>query len=647
MSHLFWRSRYCKRGIVLVALLLLPTGGMSSDKDSRGLFGSLENLLEKHKKQYDKLFSESQKNSEFLRNTKGISSVSLHPEFLRSLLLYTSNGYLKFAAKDECRLLSLIDSGLAKTARERASDLLVEIVPEDGNAQSAIVSKENYLDYVYTKKCFGNKEIPALFSKKSIAQTIKSIKMAVPQSEKECRTILADWLKNPYIPYLCAIPDAIERGGAAAARLGSNPPKNFRQARQMRKTYLGGKFLKKAVPFFNRNYLTALCSALDQPKNFCGQYLSRDVWSKVVAGEQPSYKMDYRCRDILGKTELSEKDIKSCAKKFNGSPKICTTPSKKDFPHLFPTPNCKALSDALIASRLHTDYRDCPGNIDNQSVVNIHRIIAHKKKSRFPLDKKNCSFQANYSFAKLNLESKHEKGWPLTICYFDKISDEKKCYPYVPNFSGNDPLSETRIIAKILYRTAVSLEEKLCKIVEQAEFNPSRLQYKSGCFIVYNSLDCILSRCPKKILYDLKEVKGIEYVGFPSSEYFATSFGNEKFSANNMLLESLKLEKKTIHNLTFLKTLFKSFPRAIAHGVGCAEDMLPSFFKRNSFSGCRPLPFTIDGIVEKKGSAHLSFRSAIDDVHSPRLIPWNYVFSGISNYQELHPLNTWTFYGIK
>jgi hypothetical protein len=88
-------------------------------------------------------------------------------------------------------------------------------------------------------------------------------------------------------------------------------------------------------------------------------------------------------------------------------------------------------------------------------------------------------------------------------------------------------------------------------------------------------------------------------------------------------------------------------PGSIIHGVGCAEDLLPEFFPRNSINGCHPLPFIVDGHIEKDNTSLLVFRSAIDDVHTPRLILWQNIFNAVSAYQLLHPLNTWTLYGIK
>ena len=51
--------------------------------------------------------------------------------------------------------------------------------------------------------------------------------------------------------------------------------------------------------------------------------------------------------------------------------------------------------------------------------------------------------------------------------------------------------------------------------------------------------------------------------------------------------------------------------------------------------------------VKNKKEFNLSVRTTLDGIHSPRGIKWNNVFSGVKNYSQLHPLKTWTLYGIK
>ena len=624
---------------------MLQSESLNAQTPTTGIIKSLESLLKIHKKQYKEVFSQAQKNPTFLSDRQKIN-LTVNPFFMKSLLLHTNDSYLSLALKNECRFLSLIDSGLIKTALGFSNHIIVDIATKN-MTKTALVGKRNYLDYMYSKKCFHNKDIITLFNKKNIVKTVKSLSFPIPETYKECLKIHTNWITNSYLPYLCSIPESIRQGRTALQKLRGQITRSTQKAATFKKHHEKGKFLKKEIPYFQQNYLTTLCSSLDKPQNFCSQYLANNVWVKSRFGEQPLFKSAYKCQRILKKQTLSKNDIKKCTEKLNKKPGLCTNRGTEPLSALFPMPNCSTISDALLVSRLHTDYHDCPGGVDNQALVNIHRIIAHKKKLQVSSKDYSCSSQINYSFAKLNLDKKNDKGWPLRICYFDTILDKKICDHYVPGHSKDSSLDERHIVAKILYRLHGSKDQTPCKIVDQKNYNPHRLKYKSGCFIIIESKICTPFHCRKRIVYNTKEIKGLEYIGIPIFDYFPTAFSNEKFSADNLLLDSLKLEKKIIHNLTTLNVFMNQFPEGIIHGVGCAGDLLPSFFKKESFNRCRPLPFIIDGITEKNGTSYLTFRSALDDLHSPRLISWNHLFNGISNYREFHPLKTWTFYGIK
>ena len=613
----------------------------TNEKRPLGLIESFRSLLDEHKKQYQHSISKLQKNTTALSDIKKLRSVSLNKDFIKTLLIHTKNKYLKFAENDECKLLSLIDTGLARTAKGKIFFIPVLIDFEDGKKKNILVTKQDYLNYTYSKKCLNNREMLRLFTPKNIATTIKSLRVDTPKNKKECSKIHNEWTKNPFLPYLCAVSESIKKSTAAKASL-NNKNYNLNQIKAIESQYIKGEFFNKKITLFHKEYFSFLCSHLYEPENFCAPYLAKDVWNKIKQKEQPSYKITYKCKHIVKKDRLATKDIEYCAKKFNQDVKICTTSRNESFGALYPMPNCNIISESLLNSSLYTDYHDCPGNIDNHAVINIHRIIAHKKKLPILSDELSCSSQAHYSLAQLPY------SWPLKICYFDKISDKRECIPYVPKYTQEkDPLSEGHIVAKILYRIAGTLNQEPCTIISSKSFNPLLLKYKHGCFIVYDSQLCTTLHCKKKIIYDLKEIKNIEYTGANVFDYFPNSFKNEKLSLDNIILDSLKMEKKIIRNFTFLKGFFQKYSNAIVHGIGCAEDLLPSFFQKSSLGECSPLPFIVDGIVIKKHSLYLSFRSSIDDVHSPRLIPWDKIFNSISNYKELHPLNTWTLYGIK
>jgi len=151
----------------------------------------------------------------------------------------------------------------------------------------------------------------------------------------------------------------------------------------------------------------------------------------------------------------------------------------------------------------------------------------------------------------------------------------------------------------------------------------------------------------KKVIWEEKAQSDIRFIGKPVFDYFPTAFLNERYSFISMINEVKGTQQRTIKNLTDMKFYLDKIPSGIIHGVGCAEDLLPEEFARTTMNQCKPLPFIVDGYSMKNNETWIAFRSAIDDVHSPRLLLWQNIFNSVSAYRELHPLNTWTLYGIK
>jgi hypothetical protein len=59
------------------------------------------------------------------------------------------------------------------------------------------------------------------------------------------------------------------------------------------------------------------------------------------------------------------------------------------------------------------------------------------------------------------------------------------------------------------------------------------------------------------------------------------------------------------------------------------------------------MPFIVDGVHSDEMAMTLSVRPSVSDLHSPMPIHWNYVYSAVVNYQELHPIKSWTLYGLR
>ena len=116
-------------------------------------------------------------------------------------------------------------------------------------------------------------------------------------------------------------------------------------------------------------------------------------------------------------------------------------------------PNCEDISEALMVSQLETDYHDCPGYIDNEGMINIFRIINHLDGKKFASTPKSCVNEVNQTFASLLFDFDYEEGWPLRLCYQDRIDDVEKCLPYIPGNNETDKMSEGSVVSNILHKT--------------------------------------------------------------------------------------------------------------------------------------------------------------------------------------------------
>ena len=614
-----------------------------------GILESLIEIIGIEKNQYTRLISESEKKSLLITDESQVRKIKLDPFYVKSLLLNSDNKYLSFLGdgEDECRLIALFQNDLLKTSRGIINRVIVNYIDNTGERKRGLLTKSNFLEIYFKKKCINNKETENLFTLSSLESTLKNTNLPTPKTQVQCTQILNDWIDNPHAPYLCGIHERIQRGEKAKRILPvTNSVQRRRRFELQRRIKEANKYLPK-VPYFQRTYLSNLCNNIDDEAKFCDKYLAKDIWSKIVTGEKPDYLIEYKCKNILNKKSLTKNDIKKCAIKFKAEPNFCKTNGNRKHSSLFPLPTCDQISSALTSSKLVTKYHDCPGSVDNEGVINIHRIVNHFKGKHLPSDEFSCASATNLSFAKLNFESNNSKGWPLKICYKNLATEKKECNSYVPGISTGNKLSEDKVISSIIKKVERTPFKVECKLANSKRYNINRLGYKTGCFIVFDPENCTTMHCPKKVYYETKLIDYLKYEGKILFDYFPTSFSNEKYSAINLLSETYKKQSKKIRNYTELKFYFETFKSGIIHGIGCAEDLYPALFHRIKLNQCRPLPFIIDGIEKKTASGKLIFRAAINDIHSPILLEWNIIFNSVANYKELHPLNTWTLYGIK
>lgn len=639
ISHRFWLNQYYSISLIIGLGIFSPKAFSQNKQEIPGLFESLEKLQTLNKDLREKQKVESAKTIFSKEDLREAIEIRLDPLFLKNILFNSDSKYLSLIKNDECKFYSLLENNLLKTSDDEILNIDIQISTKEGTKKNGTILFNDFFDEFYRKKCLNNKEFSILFNSTNYAKTISGIKFSIPKGENNCNEIHSEWLLNSYTPFLCKINQTLK----SYKEFESRPDIKIDPITKK----LGEDYIKK-ISLLQRNYIDSLCSNLNSSANFCQNYLKMDVWNKVLNGEAPGFKLDYKCANYLSKPlPITSKDEKICADKFISDPNICVTQTNKEHPAYFPLSDCNTTSNSLAHSKLISNYHDCPGNIDNEAITNVHRIINHFNPRKINSAPEHCIGEANYSFARLNLDIKNEKGWPLKVCYFNRIENQEKCTTYIPGAREDEPLSEDKVIAKILYLNKGAPNKTTCSIVSSKKYNPVRTDYKNGCFIVFNPETCNTMSCEKKVYWEDKEQKDIRFIGKPIFEYYATEYSIERYSIANLLNEVQKIQSRAIRNLTDLKFYLDKIQNSIIHGVGCAEDIIPEIYTRQSINQCHPLPFIISGYTTIKGETFLSTQTAIDDIFSPRLITWPSIYNGVSTFKELHPLNTWTLHGLK
>ena len=124
-----------------------------------------------------------------------------------------------------------------------------------------------------------------------------------------------------------------------------------------------------------------------------------------MSGEQPKYLMSYKCQNIGNiKGAISEKQLAACRTKLLQDPRICVTSGSENYPSYYPHPDCRDQSEALLNASLKSDYQDCPGNVDNIAITNVHRLMNHFAPRDIISTPETCANEAGFSFAKLNFD---------------------------------------------------------------------------------------------------------------------------------------------------------------------------------------------------------------------------------------------------
>ena len=578
-------------------------------------------------------------------NFDDIENINLHSTYLRSLFFFSKNNFLNLISNDQCNFFSLLENKLLGRNLKLNSSVPVLITKKDGVLERGTISLIELIDFIYKNKCPRQRENSTLFSKQNFEKTFSKFKFEVSKNERSCLKMHDNLTKSSNLPYLCKIPKFIQMENKFLNDLSQEMTSS--EEEEVLYDLKITKLYKKSISTKDKFFLENLCKNVNSGKNFCSFYTAKDVWTKVLNKELPKFKILHKCKQIIGNQAVKEDGLVKCAKLLNSKPSLCATKGSLGRTVLFPSPKCTEISESLKSGNLITKYHDCPSNIYNQSITNVSRLILHFENHypKYP-SINDCSFQTMKIFSKGIYSEDIDELWPMKICYKSQLSKKNTCLSYLPGYDKTSPISENKVVEKILKKTQPVLSSLKCYISNKKSFNPSRIAFNDGCHIFYDFNNCKDNKCLKRIVVNRKSIKNINYNDDPNFYYFPEKVSKDAFSSINFLKNNLSIKQVSITNLNQIRQFLKEKNKVI-HGVGCIQNIYPRHFKLRSMNQCKPTTFIIDNIIEKNKNVYLSIRTSIDDLHSPRLIHWSFIYNSLKTYQNVHSINSWTLYGLQ
>jgi hypothetical protein len=636
----FWPNQFYKIiiGTVLSGLCLssfAQTTPLDTPKNTEypGIIETFEKLIQIDHDKFQKRLDALTKNGRVYSGSASITGLDLEPDFLNSIIMHSDPGYLRLASSDKCRFYETILTDLLKSSEGKIRNVLMTYMEKDAR-QSAIISKKDFLAKVVNQECPETQKNIAAFQVKTIQETFKSINFDIPSGLDQCRNIHVEWLNNPKTPFVCQIHEYIKE-----ARLGQGDPKDLQQRRAV------AKILESKQTLVQKEYIENLCTHLDDEDLFCSEFLNVSFWTKIAGGYQDRIFAEDICKGVLKTGALGNEQYSACLARLKKEKDLCLYPAGTN-PGIRPQPDCDQLSTALNYSSLRAKYKDCPGNSDQMIATNMGRILNHFGASNENSIDGSCSaFSAGNTFA-FNKQYDNETNWKLEACYDDRLNEKEICTKTFFGTYKNQPESYTQVVADILKRTRGADVTTTCKMVSSTEYNPLLLAYKSGCYIIYEEDSCWISQCKHKILYNDSKIDFIRIKDKATLAYFPLTVQNERFSQHYLLTRDFKKAGHQMTNLSAMMRYFKKSKSGIVHGVSCAEELLPTFFKSQALNQCTPLPFIISGYIHKNDKVIFIVRTAADSVQAPRMIHWSIIYSGVDAFKRKHPLKLWTMYAL-
>lgn len=599
-----------------------------------GVLESLEKLIQIDTTKFTKKNDLLIKNGRALADYSSVTNIELDPDFLNSVILHSDPGYIRLASTNKCRFYDVILNDLLKSAEGKIKNVFITYINRNKERESAIVPRKDFLAKVVNLECPETQKLIDEFQVKNLDKTIRATTFEQPSGREQCRNIYLDWLSNARTPYYCKLHDYMKE-----ARQSGGDPKDLQQRQAV------ARILEQKLNLAQRDYIENLCQNLDNEDLFCEEFLNVSFWSKIASGYENKIYAEDICFKLMNSEKLSDVQLKACLSRLKKENDQCLYPGGRSL-GLLPYPQCDTLATALNYSSLRSDYRDCPSSSDQQAITNMGRILLNISKEPIPATNGPCSVISTGTTYEFNNKFNNDENWKLEACYDDRLAEKEVCQKTFFGGYGNSTEAYNVVVANILQKTRGTDQSLKCEMVDSEDYNPLLLQYKSGCYIIYERSQCFISQCKHKILLNDRVIDFIKLKNRAFLEYFPTSVNEERFSQNYILTHDFKQNGRSLNSLSSIVSFFKKSRRGIIHGVGCAEDILPSFFKSRSLNQCTPLPFIIDGLIRENDKTTFVTRTGVDSLQAPRLVSWSLIYSAVKSYQNSHPLRLWTLYAL-
>jgi hypothetical protein len=599
-----------------------------------GIIQTFEKIIQVDADKFNNRSKDLVKNGRTFTTSTSVTALDLEPDFLNSIILHSDSSYIKLASMEKCRFYDSIITDLLKSAEGKIQNVLVTYMDSKGKRQSSLMARKDFLNNVVNLDCPMTKKLIDQFQLKNLDQTLKEVSFDIPSGREQCQTVHLNWLGSPKTPYLCQIHEYLDQ-----AKKGLGDPADLTQRKAV------AQVIDKKLTQMQKDYLENICKRLDDEDLFCAEFLNVSMWTKIAGGLEDRIYAQGICSFVSGTGDPSDAQLRQCLARMKKETDLCLYQSSKNR-GLSPQMNCETLSLALNYSTMRSDYIDCPSHSDQLGVTNLARILLNITKGSIKEFQGPCSNISTGEVLEFNEKYDNEEAWKLQACYDDPLNEKEVCSKVFFGAYHKSPYSLPNVVASALKKMRGAEQSTTCKMVDSREYSPLKMEYKSGCVIIYDANKCFISQCKHKIFYNDRPIDFIKIKNQVTLDYFPTSVQGERFSQQYLLTHDFKRTGKPLSNLTNVIGFFKKSRTGLIHGTGCMEELLPTFMKSQTFGQCTPVPFIIDGMIRENDNVALVTRTALDSLQAPRLVSWSNVFAAVRTYQRYHPLRLWTLYGL-